>query len=85
MNSFVVYIVFIVFKGTSRGRTGPIKKGGVCIVVREDPSFDKIDTSLHCSEWTLEVCAVELESKSSNLRIFSVYRAPSANFTLKYL
>jgi exonuclease III len=42
----------------------------------------------------LEVCAVELETKSSNLRILAFYRAPSANFnqfierlhdTLKYL
>jgi hypothetical protein len=49
---------------------------------------------LHCAEQTLEVCAIELETKSSNLRILALYRAPSANFnqfterqdaTLKYL
>jgi hypothetical protein len=64
----------------------------VCISVREDQSFNKIDTSLHCAEQILEVCATELETKSSNLRILA--GAPSANFnqfikrldaTLKYL
>jgi len=49
---------------------------------------------LHCAKQTLEVCANELETKSSNLGILALYRAPSANFnkfierldgTLKYL
>jgi exonuclease III len=66
----------------------------VCIFVREDQSFNKIDTSLHCAEQTLEVRAIELEIKSSNLRILALCRVPSANFnqfikrldaTLKYL
>jgi hypothetical protein len=66
----------------------------VCIVVRKDQSFTKTDTLLHCAEQTLEVCAVELETESSNLRILALYRTPSANFnqfverlvaTLKYL
>jgi len=57
-------------------------------------ALKKTDTSLHCTERTLEVCATELETKSSNLRILALYRAPSANFnqfierldvTLKYL
>jgi hypothetical protein len=48
--------------------------------VREDQSFNKIDTSLHCAEQTSKVCAVKLETKSSNLRILALYRAPSANF-----
>jgi len=62
--------------------------------VREDQSFNKTDTLLHCAQQTLEVCAIELETKSSNLRILALYRAPSTNFnqfierlyaTLKYL
>jgi hypothetical protein len=52
----------------------------VCIFVREDQSFNKSDTFLHCAEQTLEVCATELETKSSNLRILALYRAPAANF-----
>jgi hypothetical protein len=71
-----------------------IQKGGVCIFVTEDKSFNKIDILLHCAEQTLEVCAIELETESSNFRIVALYRAPSANFnqfieridaTLKYL
>jgi len=62
--------------------------------VRKDQSFNKIDTLLHCAQQTSEVCGIELETKSSNLRILSLYRASSANFiqfidkldaTLKYL
>jgi len=71
-----------------------IQKGGVCIFVTEDKSFNKIDILLHCAEQTLEVCAIELETKSSNLRMVALYRAPSVNCnqfierldaTLKYL
>jgi hypothetical protein len=66
----------------------------VCIFVREDESFNKIDAWLHCAEQTLEVCAVELETKSSNFSVLALYRVPSASFnqfmkrldaTLKYL
>jgi len=39
-----------------------LQKGGVCIFVREDQSFNKIDTLLPCAEQTLEVCAIELET-----------------------
>jgi exonuclease III len=71
-----------------------LQKQGVYIFIRDDESFNKIVTSLHCTKQTLEVCAVELETKSSNLRILALYRTPSANFnqfterldaTLKYL
>jgi hypothetical protein len=57
-------------------------------------AFNKIDTLLHCAEQTLEVCAIELDTKSSNLRTLALYRAPYANFnqfierlgaTLKYI
>jgi hypothetical protein len=67
---------------------------GACISVRQDQSFNKIDTFLHCVEQTLEVHTVELDIKSSNLRILALYRTPSANLnqfkekldaTLKYL
>jgi meiotically up-regulated gene 157 (Mug157) protein len=66
----------------------------VCIFVREEQGFNKIDTSLHCAKQTLEVSAVELETKLSNLRILALFRAPCTNVkqfinrldaTLKYL
>jgi hypothetical protein len=52
----------------------------VCIFVTENQNFNKIDISLQCVEQILEVCAIELETKSSNLRILTLYRAPSVNF-----
>jgi hypothetical protein len=66
----------------------------VCIFVREDRSFYRIDTSLPCAKQTLEVCAIKIGTKSSNLRILVFYATPSATFnqfterldaTLKYL
>jgi hypothetical protein len=51
----------------------------VCIYVGEGLSFNKINISLHCSELTLEVCGVELETKSSDFRMLALYRAPSAS------
>jgi hypothetical protein len=66
----------------------------VCTFVRKDQSFNKIDISLHCAEQTMEVCAIELKTKSSNLKILALYITPAANFnqfterldaTLKYL
>jgi hypothetical protein len=49
-----------------------LQKEGVCIVVRKDQRFNKVDTLVHCAEQTLEVCAVELETKSSNFRILAL-------------
>jgi len=43
-------------------------------------ALKKIDTLLHCAEQILEIYAIELETKSCNLRILALYRAPSANF-----
>jgi hypothetical protein len=49
------------------------------------------DTSLHCPEQVLEICAIQIETKAFNLIMLSLYRAPE-NFirrildaTLKYL
>jgi len=50
-------------------------------LVRKDQSFNKTDTSLHYAEQTLETCATGLETKSSNLRILALYRAPPQTLT----
>jgi hypothetical protein len=34
-----------------------LQTGGVCIFVRKDQCFNKIDISLHCKEQDLEICA----------------------------
>jgi hypothetical protein len=66
----------------------------VCIFVREDQIYNKIDISCHCKEQVLEICAIQLETKASALIILSLYAAPSGDFnqfikrlhaTLKYL
>jgi exonuclease III len=64
--------------GSSFCRKG-LQKGGVCIFVKEDQLFNKIDISRHCKEQDLEICAIQLVTKSSNLIILSLYRAPSGD------
>jgi hypothetical protein len=48
--------------------------------VKKDQCFKKIDISHHSKEQDLEICAIQLETKSSNLIILSLYRAPSGDF-----
>jgi exonuclease III len=92
-----LYLLNLSLSGYSLGSSyccQNLQKGGVCTFVREDQSFKKTDTSLHCAEQNLEVCATEHETKSSNLRILALYTAPSTDFnrfierlhaSLKYL
>jgi exonuclease III len=51
----------------------------VCIFVRKDQHFNKIDISHHHKEQDLEICAILLVTKTSNLIILSLYRAPSGD------
>jgi hypothetical protein len=53
----------------------------VRIFVREDQSFNKIDTLLHWAEQTLEVCATELQTKSSKLGILAISEPPLQTLT----
>jgi hypothetical protein len=71
-----------------------LQRGDVCIFVKKDQCLNKIDISHHCTEQDMEICAIQLEIKTSNLIILSLYRAPSGDFqqflrgldaTLKYL
>jgi hypothetical protein len=56
-----------------------LQRGGVCIFVRKDQCFNKIDISHHCKEQDLEICAIQLETKTCKLIIISLYRAPSGD------
>jgi hypothetical protein len=49
----------------------------VCIFVRTDQHFSKIDISHHCKEQNFEIYAVQLATEPSNLITLSLYRAPS--------
>jgi hypothetical protein len=66
----------------------------VYIFVRKDQRFDKSNILFYCIEQISEICAIQLETRASNLIILSLYRAPSADFnqfakrlngTIKYL
>jgi hypothetical protein len=52
----------------------------VCIFVKKDQCFKKNYISHHCKEHDLEICAIQLETESSNFIILSLYRAPSGDF-----
>jgi hypothetical protein len=43
-----------------------LQGGGVCIFVRKDQCFNKTDISHHCKEQDLEICAIQLETKTVN-------------------
>jgi len=57
-----------------------IKRGGVCIFVRNNLNYTNIDLSVYCKNQDIEICALKLELTLTNLRIMTVYRAPTGNF-----
>jgi hypothetical protein len=58
------------------------QRGGVCISVQKDLSFNYVDLSKFCEEKTIELCAVQVESKDKHFIIICVYRAASGDFNL---
>jgi exonuclease III len=54
-------------------------RGNVCILVRTDQHFSKNDISHHCKGQDFEICAIQLVTKTSDLIILSLYRAPSGD------
>jgi hypothetical protein len=65
----------------------------VCIFVRTDQYFSKIDVLDQCTEQDFEICAIQLVTKIFNLIILILHRDPSVDVneflrsdaTLKYL
>jgi exonuclease III len=57
-----------------------VKRVGVCIFVRTNLNYTNIDLSAYCKDQDIEVCALNLKLTFSNLRIMTVYRAPTGNF-----
>ena len=57
-----------------------LQKAGVCIFVRKDLYFNKINISPNCKEKDLEICAIKLETKLSKLIILNLYRTPTRDF-----
>jgi hypothetical protein len=56
-----------------------LQRGGVCIFAKKNQYFYKIDISHLCKEQDLEICTIQLVTKSANLIILSTYRAPSGD------
>jgi hypothetical protein len=59
-----------------------VQKGGVCIFFsfRKDLYFRNFNISHNCKENDLEICAVELYTRSSKLIILNLYREPTGDF-----
>lgn len=49
-------------------------KGGTCIYVT-------VKVKTNCSDFDIELCSIKIQSDSSYVYIFAVYRAPSGTFT----
>jgi hypothetical protein len=60
-----------------------LQRGGVYIYVKYGQHCTKIDTVHYCKEQELEICAFQLETKSANLIILSLYRALSGDCRVK--
>lgn len=54
------------------------KQGGVCIYVRENIQFKKINNIVNCKEKDLEMCGINVDS--INMCIVCIYRAPIGDF-----
>jgi hypothetical protein len=61
-----------------------LHRGGMHIFVRTDQHFSKIDIYHHCKGQDFEISAVQLVSKTSNLIVLSLYRAPSGDVKIHY-
>jgi len=57
-----------------------IKRGGVCSFVRNNLNYTNIDLSVNCKDQDIDICALNLELTLTDLRIMTVYRAPTGNF-----
>jgi hypothetical protein len=47
----------------------------LCIFIKKDKCFDKIDISHHCKAQDLEICKVQQETKTPYLIILSLYKS----------
>ena len=56
-----------------------LQKDGAGIFVHKDLHFSKINISRNCKEKDLEICAIELATKSPKLIILSLYKVPTGD------
>jgi exonuclease III len=69
------------------------KNGGVCILVKDNISYQTVDVQDMCIEKTFEACAIKIQIDTIRICILCLYRAPTGNInnsvvqletTLKY-
>jgi exonuclease III len=56
-------------------------KGGTCVFKHSQLNVTVVNVDTYCTDQDIEVCAVKLQLISSHICVFSIYRAPSGNFT----
>jgi hypothetical protein len=54
--------------------------GGVCIFIRENIAFTKLDCDKITKEKDLEICAVKVHLSTANMVIICIYRSPAGDF-----
>jgi hypothetical protein len=54
--------------------------GGVCIYVRSDLNFTTINVTQFCDEMNIEICAIKITARNTNIIVLCVYSSPSGNF-----
>ena len=57
-----------------------LKCGGVCIFIRDNIKFSKVDTLKYCKDQDLEIAAIKLKLEKTKVIVLCLYRAPSGNF-----
>jgi hypothetical protein len=60
-------------------------KGGVCIYILKNLNFTTVNLKAYCSDHDIEICALKLHSIFSHICVFSIYRAPTGNFTIFFI
>ena len=57
-----------------------LKYGGVCIFIRDNIKFSKVDTLHYCKDQDLEIAAIKLKLEKTKVIVFCLYRVPVGNF-----
>jgi exonuclease III len=65
--------------GSSYARTSH-HGGGVCIYGRSDLNFTAINVTQFCAEMNIEICAIKITTRNTNIIVLCIYRLPSGNF-----
>jgi exonuclease III len=63
---------------TSQYSRKNFRQGGVCIFIKKNIQFSKINNTIKCKEKDLELCVIQ--PHLLNVYIVCVYRAPSGDF-----